>query len=127
MAYIYYNPNPCRKSTSDCVIRAIAKILDLDWGDVYLGLCEEGFAQCDLPNSNVVFNKYLLDRGFRKYPIPNTCPQCYSLAEFCLDHPIGEFIVCTGDHVVAVIDGNHYDLWNSEDVVPAYFYERGMF
>lgn len=124
MAYIYFNPNPCRKSTSDCVIRAIAKVLDVSWETVYKQLCDEGLEQCDLPNANAVFGRFLLNLGFRKHIIPNTCPMCYSLIDFCIDHPYGDFVVCTGDHAVCVIDGNHYDLFDSSYVTPSYYYER---
>ena len=124
MSYVHYNPNPCQHSTSDCVIRAIAKALDTTWESAYVNLAAEGLEQCDLPNANHVFGKYLTDVGFRRRAIPNTCPNCYTLREFCYDHPFGEYVVCTGDHVVTVIDGDYYDSWDSGSVIPSYFYER---
>lgn len=124
MAYVYLNNNPCQRSTSDCVIRAIATILDTSWECAYTNLVAEGLEQCDLPNANHVFDKFLKGIGFQKRVIPNTCPSCYTLREFCNDHPYGEYLVCTGDHVVAVIDGDFYDAWDSGSVIPSYYYER---
>lgn len=124
MAYVYLNNNPCQRSTSDCVIRAISTVLDVSWETVYTNLCAEGLDQCDLPNANHVFDKYLKGLGFQKHSIPNSCPSCYTLRQFCYDHPFGDYIVCTGDHVVAAIDGDYIDNWDSGSVIVSCYYER---
>lgn len=77
-----------------------------------------------MPSSNAVWNAYLLDQGFVKRTIPDTCPECYRVTDFCWDYPYGEYLIATGTHVIAVIDGNYYDTWDSGDEVPIYFYER---
>jgi hypothetical protein len=42
--------------------------------------------------------------------------------EFCYDNPKGSFLVGTGTHVVAVIDGDYYDAWDSgNEVIDRYF------
>lgn len=42
MPYIYYNPNPARKDTIDCTVRAISKLMDMDWDTTYLKLSVQG-------------------------------------------------------------------------------------
>jgi hypothetical protein len=84
----------------------------------------QGFEAKDILTSNPVWGAYLRKNGFKRYVIPNTCPDCYAVSDFCLDHPVGEFILATGSHVVAVINGDYYDSWDSGNEVPVYFWTR---
>ena len=122
--YIYRNPNPMGKSVGDCVVRAISIAFNIPWKDVYIDLTDEGFAKCDMPSSNDVWSSYLINNGFQRKIIPDTCPDCYTIRDFCYDHPRGLYIVATGSHVVAVIDGDYYDSWDSGNEVPIYYFER---
>lgn len=36
--YIYYNPNPRRRTTDDCVVRAISKLLGMSWDEAFIRL-----------------------------------------------------------------------------------------
>jgi len=121
--FIYTNPNPAKNLVGDCVIRGVAIITNQSWVDVYDDITYKGREMYDMPSSNSVWNAYLIDLGFRKKVIQNTCPNCYTIRDFCFDHPIGEFLLATGTHVVAVIDGDYYDTWNSGDEIPIYYYE----
>lgn len=122
--YIHRNPNPLGKSVGDCVIRAISIAFDIPWEDAYIDLTDWGFVKCDMPSSNDVWSSYLLDNGFRRRILPDTCPDCYTIRDFCQDYPRGLYIVATGSHVVAVIDGDYYDSWDSGNEVPIYYFER---
>ena len=122
MAYIYYNPNP--NNTGDCVIRAISKALDQSWDDTYWDLCDQGYLMMDWGNSNIVWDTYLRDCGFIRKVIPDTCPSCYTVRNFCRDNPHGIYILAMGNHTVAVIDGNYYDSWDSGNEVPIYYYKK---
>jgi len=124
MTYIQYNPNPKRKSTIDCTIRALSKALDTDWDDAYIRLCMKGFVLKNMPSANEVWHELLKDEGYERHIIPNTCPDCYTVRAFCLDHPRGLFILGTGSHVIAVENGDYYDNWDSGDEVPIYYWER---
>lgn len=123
--YISYNPHPTHNNTGDCVIRAITKVLGIGWDDAYLDLMLYGFSMKDWPDSNHVWGSYLLNNGFRRYPLQNTCPDCYTVRDFCEDHPHGTFVLATGSHVIAVIDGDYYDSWDSGNEVPAYVFVMG--
>lgn len=126
MAYIFYNPNPngMKSNNGDCVIRAITKALHKSWDDVYWDLCEEGFQMGDWGNSNAVWDTYLRRNGFKRKVIQNYCPDCYTIRDFCQDNSKGKYILATGSHVVAVIDGNYYDSWDSGNEIPIFYYER---
>lgn len=79
---------------------------------------------CDMPSSNAVWGAYLRSNGFRVYAIPNYCPDCYTVEDFCADNPYGRYILATGEHVVAVEDGDYYDTWDSGDEIPIYYWKE---
>lgn len=116
--YEYYNPNPFNKIIGDCVIRAICKVTDEKWNKVYLDICNKGYFMKDMPSSNSVWGACLKDKGYIRHVIPNYCPDCYSVKDFCKDNPKGKFILCLDGHVVAVINGTYFDTWDSGDEVP---------
>lgn len=124
MTYIQYNPNPRRKSVIDCTIRALSKALDTDWDDAYIRLCMKGFVMKNMPSANEVWHELLKDEGYERHIIPNTCPDCYTVRAFCMEHPHGLYILGTGSHVIAVENGDYYDNWDSGDEVPIYYWER---
>lgn len=124
MSYKFYNANPSKKLVGDCVIRAISKASGLSWKTVHLLTAIESNKQDDIQNSNVVWGAILRELGFSKYAIPNTCPDCYTIRDFCYDHPFGIYVLATGSHVVAVEDGNYYDSWDSGDEVPIYYWRK---
>lgn len=122
--FIYTNTNPIGKKTGDCVIRAISILTDTSWEEVYIELCMEGLLQADMPNANSVWGSYLRGLGYKRESIPNTCPDCYTIGDFAIDHPYGKYAVCTGTHVVAVVDGDILDAWDSSREIPAYYYYK---
>lgn len=124
MGYVYYNPNPKGKNTTDCVIRMLTKIFDMSWDEAYISLSGIVLSEYEMPSSNYIWEKYLLSNGFRKMLLPSTCPDCMTVSEFTEMYNLGEYVVCTGSHVVAVIDGNYYDAWDSGDEVITYYFER---
>lgn len=124
MAYIYFNPNPNKLQTGDCTVRALCGALDMDWNSAYCELCATGLSICDMPSSNNTWGRMLLNKGFRYSAIPNTCPFCYTVSDFCRDNPRGVFILGTGTHVICVKDGDYYDAWDSGDKVPIYYWKR---
>ncbi len=122
--FINANVNPASNIVGDCVVRAIAFATNQDWDSVYLWLCLQGYVMKDMPNSNNVWGVYLRTRGFERHIIPNTCPDCYTVRDFCHDNPTGAFVLATGSHVIAVVNGDYYDTWDSGDEVPIYFWSK---
>lgn len=121
--WAFFNPNPCGKVTSDCAIRAVAKATGKDWSETYIKLCALGYELCDLPNADWVWGEYLRELGFRRGALPD-CPECATVRDFCRDHPSGTYVLATGTHAVAVVDGDYYDAWDSGAQVPVYFWRK---
>ena len=75
--YIFFNNNPQGLKIGDCVVRAISATMNQSWERTYIDLCIEGFTFRDMPNANNVWDSYLKSKGFKRYVVPNTCPDCY--------------------------------------------------
>ena len=122
--FVYYNPNPKEKLVGDCVIRALSKATGEDWDSLYTGIVLEGYISKDMPSSNSVWGNYLKDRGYKRHIIPNYCPNCYTVKDFCNDNRKGTYVVHTDSHVIAVVDGDYFDTWDSGDEVPIYYWSK---
>lgn len=120
----YANLNPMGKSVGDCTVRAIAIATGNEWVDTYLDLCLMGMVMADMPSANSVTTAYLRKNGFHRRTIPDDCPDCYTIENFCQDHPKGTFVIGTGSHLTTVIDGTLFDSWNSLAETPVYYFEK---
>lgn len=120
--WIRCNPNPGRKEVPDCVIRAIAIATGDSWLNVYDAICETGREEFNMPSANAVWGKYLYRLGFEPFLLPDACPTCVTVKAFCKMYPHGTYIIGTGSHAVAVIDGDYFDSWDSGQETPSYFW-----
>ena len=121
--WIYANPNPKGKQVPDCVIRAICIALNKPWLEVsdelyYQFARREYSVTCD----DNIWGQYLYSLGFEPFLMPSSCPKCVTIDEFTKYYPKGTYIIGTGKHAVAVINGNYYDSWDSGDEVPSFFW-----
>lgn len=119
-----FNPNPRCRKVGDCTVRALSKAFDQDWETTYIELCFEGFLLCDIPSANTVWGALLKRKGFVRHIIPSECESCYTVEDFCRDHPKGLYVLAIDGHVVTVIDGDHYDSWDSSGETPVYYWKR---
>lgn len=119
-----YNSNPENNRTGDCTVRALSTILGQSWDETYIGLCLQGYIMADMPSSNAVWGAYLRSKGFRRGIFADVCPECYTVKDFCREHPTGEYILAISGHVVPVIDGEYIDSWDSGDELPIYFWKK---
>ena len=124
MGFVFYNPNPSEKFVGDCVIRGISKVEREEWESTYLAIAVKGLFMHDMPSSNAVWGAYLQAKGYKRHAIPNTCPDCYSVSNFAEEHQFGRFLLATGTHVVAVVNGDYYDAWDSGKEIPAYYWVK---
>lgn len=124
--FVELNLNPQHKRKGDCSVRALAAAEDRSWYEIYDELYHIGREMGDMENSNDVIGQFLKERGYIRYSIPNTCPACYTVRDFANDHPEGIYVLGTGSHVVAVINGDYYDSWDSGDEVPVYCWRASL-
>ena len=122
--WIKYNPNPAGRAVGDCAVRAVAKAMDADWETAYGLIAAAGYAMGDMPSSDSVWGAVLRQHGFTRSAIPNTCPDCYTAADFCRDHPKGTYVLGFGNHVATVKDGSLYDSWDSTKEIPQYYWTK---
>ena len=119
----YFNPNPVgRIAVGDCSVRAVAKALDISWEEAYAKISANGFLMGDVISSDSVWSSVLRQNGFRRYVIPNDCPDCYTAEEFAQEHPEGTYVLGFGGHVATVVDGVIYDSWDSSQEIPIYYW-----
>lgn len=124
------NVNPLGKRTGDCVVRACALAMGQSWDRTYRELCNMGFDRKEMPSYNPTWWAYLKHKGFRRNIIPDSCPDCYTVGEFAIDHPRGTYILYIPHsaegvgHAVAVKDGFVWDTWDSTSEVPLAYFER---
>lgn len=122
--YSYYNANPMKNRVGDCVIRAISKALNQPWEDTYIDLTIQGYLMKDLLSSNAVWGAYLKSKGFTRDIVSDDCPDCYTIEDFCEEYPQGTYVIGTGTHCVAIVDGCVFDTWDSSGETPIYFYKK---
>lgn len=77
-----------------------------------------------MPSADATWGTVLRDNGFRRQVVPNTCPDCYTAADFVFDHEKGIYVLAFGGHVATVRDGVLLDSWNSSNERPIYYYRR---
>lgn len=118
--WIEFNNNPVNRRVGDCSVRALSLALNVGWEEAYLMSAINGYKMGDMPSSNSVWGAVLRQNGFYRQSIPDTCPDCFSVKDFCKENPKGTFVLGTGTHVVTAIDGNYYDVWDSGDEIIAY-------
>lgn len=119
-----FNPNPVGRKVGDCAVRAISKALGMSWEEAFALLAANAYQMGDMPSSDSVWGATLRQHGFYRSAIPNSCPDCYTAADFARDHPRGTFVLGFGGHVATVKDGTLYDSWNSSQEVPQFYWHR---
>lgn len=115
---------PTRENVGDCTVRAISKATGKEWGETYFAMAIEGYLEGDMPSANAVWGAYLRRIGYKRYMVPDTCPDCYTVGKFADEHPEGTFILALSGHVVCVQDGVIYDSWNSENEIVLYYWQK---
>lgn len=123
--YRHYNNSPSGNHVGDCVVRAISTVLDQPWEETYIELCLQGYLMNDLPSSNTVWNAYLRNKGFKREFVRNDCPECYTVSDFANEYNTGKYIIGTGTHATAIVDGDVLDTWDCSEEQPIYFYYKG--
>lgn len=118
------NPNPRGNYTDDCVVRALCIALDKPWYEIFIDLCIQGLIMARMPSTNSVWNEYLKKKGWTRHLVPDDCPFCYTLKDFCGEFFKGTYIVGTGTHAICVKNGSYYDTWDSGDEAVLFYWKE---
>lgn len=124
MMWVPFNPNPLGKQVGDCAVRAISCALEKDWDSAFVEMAVKSLEMADMPSANSVFGSLLKSKGFEKSIVPDTCPDCYTVAEFCEDNPKGVYVLISNGHTVAVKDGDYYDSFDSGNETVIYYWRK---
>lgn len=122
--WVEYNPNPMVRRTIDCTVRALCRVTGMTWDEVKDELAMLSKQMCTMEVENEVWGAFLRHRGWRRYAIPNSCPDCYTAKDFAEDHPRGAYVLGCHSHVIAVVDGDWYDTFDSAQEVPVVYWVK---
>lgn len=122
--WMRYLNNPLGKSIGDCAVRAGSVALGVTWYEAFDLLTKEARLVCDMPSADAVWGSVLRTNGFKRYALPNSCPDCYTAADFCRDNPRGVYVLAFGGHVATVRNGVLLDSWDSSAEIPIYYFRR---
>lgn len=133
----YYNANPKNRITADCVTRAIATALNLDYCTVVMEMakmtCETGYSSLE----NKGIDLYLKSKGWEKHKQPRRLDNTkYTGAEWCSFLSENNFWIW-GNSMICNIGGNHivairkcdkefkiHDIWNSSNKCIGVFWTK---
>ena len=103
----YYNPNPAGRIVGDCTIRAVAKALGTDWDTAATYLFVASFQMKDVQNANSAVASVLLQNGFRRDVLPDTCSGCTTFEDYVRENQNGTHVLCAGRTVQAQVGSDH--------------------
>ena len=124
--YRYFNPNPVAAREEDCAVRAVSAALGISWDEAFDMIAYNAKQMASMMHRDAVWGSVLRQHGFKRAIIPNSCPDCYTAEDFCVDNPDGVFVLGFGTHTACVRDGVILDTWDSSDEVPIYVWYRDI-
>jgi hypothetical protein len=127
--YKYYQPNKMdlKDKYGDCVIRALSKVLNCSWIEVFESCIPfEKMYQCPISCMTLDLYKKVYS-GFRmEYKgISNKKGSKRPTVEsFANEHNFGTYILSVANHQVACVDGVYYDTWDCGDCCLYGYFEK---
>lgn len=111
--WILYQPNPKKRNTGDCTIRAYTKAFDMSWDDAYTMAMRYGKEYGAPPNDAKVVDKILTEEFGFTCTKTRKCDGRMTVNEFAATHPKGTYLIKVYGHLVTIVDGFYYDTWDS--------------
>lgn len=113
--YQYYQPNSkdLKDKYGDCVMRALTKVLNRTWLEIFDAIVPiSRELQCPY-NSKTCYETFLKINGFEYTGISNKKgSKRPTVKEFALKHRTGTYYLNLANHCVAVVNGIYYDTWD---------------
>ena len=106
MSFKFYQPNNKQEIAYDCVIRALSKVFNKSWLEIFDELVKIARDLQVVPNEDKCFNEYL-----KNYTLKKIKKQKPTIKEFSSTHT-GTYIVKSSGHLVAIENGNYFDCWD---------------
>lgn len=124
--YHYYNCNPHRKITDDCVIRAICSSTGESWEKTLRDLTEYCIKVGYMLNTPQCYGKYLEERGYVKQKQPvHKDGKKMRFREFVQIFDGHAIAHCGCGHITYVADNATWDIWDvSDEVVGNYWVHK---
>lgn len=112
----YYHPNSkdIKDEYGDCVIRALTKVYNMKWIEVFDEIVKIS-RKMQVPfNCKPCYDKYIMDVKKSEYKdISNGKGTKRHIVDiFAKEHREGKYILRIEHHIVAVVDGKYYDTWD---------------
>lgn len=117
--YVYFQPNKkdLKDKTGDCQVRAFCKALNLTWVEAFdltIPICRELQTYTIFDSNHEKTVEAMKQIGFEYHGVSNgKGSKRPTIDSFAKDHPKGTYIVKVAHHVVAVVDGQYFDTWDS--------------
>ena len=123
--YKYYNANPKKRKTGDCVIRAICTALDKSWDDVLKDLTEYALKYKYSIASEELYEIYLMDHKWIKHNKPcKRNKNGYILKEWLKKHGEEAIVTIDSDHLTYVCNHIVYDIWDCTEQTVGNFWTK---
>lgn len=107
----YYQPNTHK--CDDCVIRAVAKALDVSWGEAMTHLYNTSREINEAPTSVKAISEMLKIHDFSWEGFkPKGGGKLPTVADFAEAHKDGRYILRLAKHVVCAVGGRYFDIWD---------------
>lgn len=116
MGYKYYQPNEkdIKDQEGDCCIRALSKVMNKTWLEIFDALVPIARKSQTVINSKTVWAEYLKQNKFKYYGISNKRGNKRPTVDsFTKKNKNGTYFIQVANHVVGAVDGTYYDTWDS--------------
>lgn len=127
--YKYYQPNEkdVKDEYGDCVIRALTKALGMTWLEVFDDIHPIS-RELQIPfNSKLCYEKYLNNKGFEYQGVSNKKgTKRPTVKSFTKEHDKGIYVLRVAHHLVTVVDGYYFDVWDSGDCCLYGYWKGGV-
>lgn len=124
--YINYNANPKGRKTTDCVIRALSFVLQIDYNEVLKELYETQIKTGYCLLDKQCYERVLKNHGFIKVKQPRKANGTKYLVREIDLLTNKRALISMANHLTAYNDGFIYDIWDCRNkTIGNYFIKEG--
>lgn len=113
---VYYNANPKKNETGDCVIRAFAIAFDKTWYQVFDELTALARQEATIMDADDCWKPYLAKQKVEPVQTIRKGKHLWKDGTaFVKAHNEGRYILQMANHLSVSVDGVIYDIWDCSD------------